>query len=281
MASIFDPLINDPEDKAQNEALVRALRNQTGLGIVGQGMGLQATSQIGQGLQKGAQQSFGEAMQARERAKQIKMQQAQLQAEAQHRQQAQNNWQRSFDAQRGEFATEQERLRNKAETPDPMKVYRGEDQMRSQFDRQMGDIGTTLDATGKVKQLLPGALGRKPNAVEQQSIVVLLNKFLDPTSVVREAEFDRVVQAQGLVNRADNYINRIAAGEPLAEDMVRDIGVMAALYEKAATLRGQQIAKGYRDTAGRRGYDVNSIIMDPRFGGGQSGPPPGSVVEIP
>jgi hypothetical protein len=104
MPSIFDPLINDPEDEAQNKALIQALRQQTALGIVGQGMGLEATQQIGQGLQRGAQQSFGEAMQARERAKQMKMQQQQMAAEAAQRAQAQKNWQEQMDAGKRQFS---------------------------------------------------------------------------------------------------------------------------------------------------------------------------------
>jgi hypothetical protein len=108
MASIFDPLINDPEDEAQNKALIAALRAQTGMGIVGQGMGLQATQQIGQGLQRGAQQSFSEAMQAREAAKRQKIVQAQMQADAAQRSQAQQNWQQNYSEQQRQFGIQQD-----------------------------------------------------------------------------------------------------------------------------------------------------------------------------
>jgi hypothetical protein len=115
MASIFDPLLNDPEDKTQSEALVRALRQQTGLGILGQGMGLEATAQIGQGLQRGAQASFGEAMQARERAKQQKMQRDQMAAEAAQRAQQQGNWQANYAENQRQFGIEQKRLGEQAQ----------------------------------------------------------------------------------------------------------------------------------------------------------------------
>lgn len=108
MASIFDPLINDPEDKEQNAALIAALRHQTGLGIVGQGMGLDATQQIGQGLQRGAQHSFSEAMQAREAAKRQKMLQSQMQAEAAQRAQMQKNWEATQAEQQRQFGIQQD-----------------------------------------------------------------------------------------------------------------------------------------------------------------------------
>ena len=83
MASIFDPLINDPEDKTQSEGVdPGAERHQTGLGIVGQGMGLEATCASGRACSTARAESFGEAMQARERARQRKTQEQQLAAEA-------------------------------------------------------------------------------------------------------------------------------------------------------------------------------------------------------
>jgi hypothetical protein len=114
MATVFDSLLNDPEDQTQNAALVKALRNQQGLGILGMGMGLDATQQIGQGLYKGAQTSFSEAMDARQRAKQMKLQQSQMAAEAAQRAQQQQNWQANYAENQRQFGIEQGRLRDQA-----------------------------------------------------------------------------------------------------------------------------------------------------------------------
>lgn len=110
MPSIFDPLINDPEDKAQNQALIGALRRQDALGALALGMGTKATMALGDNVTRGVQASFGEAMQARERAKQIKMQKEQLAQEAAQRQQAQANWQQNFTEQQRQFGAQEQRL---------------------------------------------------------------------------------------------------------------------------------------------------------------------------
>ena len=95
--------------------------------------------------------------------------------------------------------------------------------------------------------------------------MILLNKFLDPTSVVREGEFNRVVEAQGLIGQARNALDRIALGKPLDASTIQQITNLAGLYERAATSKIKQYAIGYGDTARKRGLDVGSIITNPNY----------------
>jgi hypothetical protein len=128
MPSIFDSLINDPDDQEQSKAMIDALRRQDAISTVALGMGRQPTMALGQSMQRGVQQSFGEAMQARERAKQMKMQQAQMQAEAAQRGQSQKNWEANYKENQRQFE-EQSKREKYGVAVDPitgtMRMYNG------------------------------------------------------------------------------------------------------------------------------------------------------------
>lgn len=163
------------------------------------------------------------------------------------------------------------------------RIWRGEDALRNSFDAQTKDLRESVDATGKIATILaPYANQPLTNipAIQQQSLVILLNKFLDPTSVVREGEFDRVVQAQGLVGRANNLLNYIAQGKPLNADSIRQIGDLANLYQQAAAKKYAAIAQQYSQVAQRRGFDVNSVVLSPTLGGTPA-PSADGVIDLP
>jgi hypothetical protein len=164
-------------------------------------------------------------------------------------------------------------------TEDHSKTWRAEDTLRKDFDTLTKDLREELAATSKITQIV-GATppGRKPDAITQQSLVILLNKFLDPGSVVREGEFDRVVKAQGLEGRARNLADRILKGEPLDANTIKQINGLAQMYSQAATSKIQGIANNYADIATRRKLDLGSVISDPRFRGGSA--PVGNVVDF-
>jgi hypothetical protein len=150
--------------------------------------------------------------------------------------------------------------------PDYSKTWRAEDNLRGDFDKLTKDLREELNATSKITQIV-GATppGQKPDAITQQSLVILLNKFLDPGSVVREGEFDRVVKAQGLEGQARNLYDRIIKGQPLDAATIQQINGLANLYSQAATAKIQSIADNYTDIAGKRNLDLGSVISDPRF----------------
>lgn len=146
------------------------------------------------------------------------------------------------------------------------KSWRFEDNMRKDFDTLTKDLREELNATSKISQIVGAtAPGQKPDAITQQSLIVLLNKFLDPGSVVREGEFDRVVKAQGLEGRVKNLKDRIWKGEPLNADTIGQINGLAQMYSTAATAKIKTIADNYGSIARKRGLDVESVISDPRF----------------
>lgn len=71
-----------------------------------------------------------------------------------------------------------------------------------------------------------------------QAILVTFQKILDPTSVVRESEFDRSREGQSLLQRAQAGMERLTGGGP---------GVTMGELEKYAAL-AEQIAKAQRDS---------------------------------
>ena len=145
--------------------------------------------------------------------------------------------------------------------------YRLEDSMRTQFERLIAPLETELSQIGKITNIVSNSGGNLKNidAISQQSLVILLNKFLDPTSVVREGEFNRVVEAQGLIGQSKNAIDRILSGKPLDASTIQQIVNLANLYERAATGKIKQYATGYGDTARKRGLDIGSIINNPNY----------------
>jgi len=150
---------------------------------------------------------------------------------------------------------------------DQARIFRGEDTMRNDFNRITQDLREEVNATGKITQIINANAGRRPDAITQQSLVILLNKFLDPGSVVREAEFDRVVKAQGLEGRASNLKAMLLKGEPLSDAMIAQINGLAQLYQQAAESKMRRVGGEYMEIAKRRGYDPDSVISDPRYRG--------------
>jgi hypothetical protein len=143
------------------------------------------------------------------------------------------------------------------------RLWRAEDKLRNDFERITGDLRTELGATRKITEIIAATpAGTRPDAITQQSLVILLNKFLDPGSVVREGEFDRVVKAQGLEGRARNLQAYLQRGEPLNDEAIRQINSLAQLYQQAAEAKMRGVAGQYATIARQRGLDVGSVIAD-------------------
>ena len=151
--------------------------------------------------------------------------------------------------------------------PSEASIWRAEDKLRGDFETITAPLRGELSAINKINDIMVAARNdpRTIDAISQQSIVILLNKFLDPTSVVREGEFDRVIKAQGLEARARNFIDRIAQGKPLDVSAINQIADLAKLYERAADSKIRQYANEYATIAENRKLDVGSVITNPNY----------------
>jgi len=151
--------------------------------------------------------------------------------------------------------------------PSESALWRAEDKLRGDFEQITAPLRAQLTETQKITDIFNKS-GNNPkaiSAISQQSLIILLNKFLDPTSVVREGEFNRVVEAQGLEARARNYVARIMEGKPLDVSAINQIADLAKLYERAADTKIRQYANEYATVAETRGLDVGSIITNPNY----------------
>lgn len=137
-----------------------------------------------------------------------------------------------------------------------------EDHLRKDLEGQTKSLQDELTATGNLKSLITGYAGVKPDPMGQQAIIMLFNKFLDPHSVVREGEFNRVAQAGGLFTRAQVMLGKVARGDLMTPDMISQIQKIAQIYEDASNAKGRVIASQYADVAGRRGLDVRNVITN-------------------
>jgi hypothetical protein len=141
-------------------------------------------------------------------------------------------------------------------------VWHTEDNMRSHFDTVTKNTRDVLNEA-RVVAALP-ADGRL-SPIQQQSLMVLINKFQDPGSVVREGEFNRVAAAQGILQKLGNLPQRLASGQPIPPALVRDIQNVIGLYTQAAENTMRANAVDYFKVARQRGLDPTAIVTDHRW----------------
>jgi hypothetical protein len=152
------------------------------------------------------------------------------------------------------------------------RAFTQEGKLRGEFDTMTKGLRAEMDEVGKLKTVIGGYEGRTMDPAAQSSVVILLNKFQDPGSVVREAEFDRIVKAQGLENQASMLKDRIVNGHILSPAMIQQIHYLSSLYEKAASTKIIKHATNYSTLARRGGLDPSNVIIDPQWQPSPSAP---------
>lgn len=82
-----------------------------------------------------------------------------------------------------------------------------------------------------------------------QAILVTFQKILDPTSVVRESEFDRSREGQSLMQRAQGAMERLVQGGPGVP--ISELKKYAVLAEQIASAQRDSRLKAIQDRLGR------------------------------
>lgn len=142
--------------------------------------------------------------------------------------------------------------------------WRMEDQTRNHFDQITKDTRDVLN-TARVLESMP--TNGRLTPIQQSNLIILLNKFQDPGSVVREGEFDRVAAAQGLLQKWGNLPAKIQTGQPLPPALQRDIQEAINLYVTAAQNTMRDTAGSYISLARQRGLDPAQVVTDVRWHG--------------
>ncbi|MCC7126424.1 MAG: hypothetical protein IT178_16360 [Acidobacteria bacterium] len=146
---------------------------------------------------------------------------------------------------------------------DQDRIYRGEDRMKGDFEQVTKNRREEQSAARKVRAL--ALTGGKLNAAQQQALIFMFGKVLDPSSVLREGEYDRIASARGYYDTASNLYEKVMAGAILTPKQVRDIGEIAEFYERAANDSITAVASEYDRIARQRGYDPAAIVTDPSY----------------
>jgi len=101
-------------------------------------------------------------------------------------------------------------------------------------------------------------------SLNTQAIVVAFNKILDPTSVVREGEYDRTAAGQSLLSRLEGKVQNIASG---------GAGVTAATLKEAADIAKQYLA-GAQESIAQQNARAEALAkqfgLNPEFVGSVS-----------
>lgn len=145
------------------------------------------------------------------------------------------------------------------------RLWRAEDTLRNGFETSTKSERETLAQVNNIVGLINRG---NTTGIDQQAIAILLQKFLDPTSVVREAEFERAAQSQGLFARAETILSQAKNGQFLTPETLNDIKALANFYRTASEGSIRKRANQFATVARQRGLDVNSVILDPSLLGG-------------
>jgi len=96
-------------------------------------------------------------------------------------------------------------------------------------------------------------------AAMEQALIIMFNKMLDPWSVVREGEFDRTSQGQSVMNAAEWYLQKLAAGWAwIKNEAFEDIVNIAEVLHEAAQDTAWDIKDAYK-------LNAESLWADPDF----------------
>lgn len=98
------------------------------------------------------------------------------------------------------------------------------------------------------------------DAAGDQTMVIAFNKLLDPTSVVREGEFDRVAAIGGFSAQAQRFANQIAKDGRLSEQSRVALRAEIARMLETNTQQLHNIAEQYIERANAVGVNPDFVV---------------------
>lgn len=121
-----------------------------------------------------------------------------------------------------------------------------------EIDRQYGNVEKTYNA------YIRGEI--KANAADQ-ALVTTLNKILDPTSVVRESEFERTAAGQSALAKLEGYARKLSkGGSGLTNKEREDLFNTMKIMHNSAYNTYLQTAQTYTDMANRYGINPDDVV---------------------
>jgi len=118
-------------------------------------------------------------------------------------------------------------------------------------------------ATDMVLSQVSQMAGKKTTTPqEDQALIMMFNKALDPASVVRESEFAMTAQGTSAINRVQNLVNQYKTGQRLSPEMRRDlVNTMKEIQNGNNIYLNTHMSK-YRNAIASQGLDSAAVFGD-------------------
>lgn len=143
-----------------------------------------------------------------------------------------------------------------------------DNQMRTENAREMARQAALIEQS--YQNIAKGG----DRSLNTQAIITSFNKILDPTSVVRESEYDRTAQGQSLLAQLQGkYDNIVAGGAGVTEATLKEASDIAKRYLEGAKTSIAAQNKRAEDMARAFGLNpdfVTNTYQDESLGGGET-----------
>lgn len=142
-------------------------------------------------------------------------------------------------------------------------IWIAEDRMKKDFDNITKSKRESIEFVDKAINLGKAALNQpeKVNTAADIALIMSFNKILDPGSVVREGEYDRVEKAQGVLNWVKGFINSMteSGGAKLTDKARKNLINAMESMKKLSELTIIEQGGDALSTASSRGLRLRSV----------------------
>jgi hypothetical protein len=144
---------------------------------------------------------------------------------------------------------------------DPTAVAARMIDVRNNYIKETGDASALA---GTYKNLVAAA--QDPNPINDITLVFGFYKMIDPTSTVREGEYDTLLKSMAIPDRIKNYIQQVQSGEKLTPKMRQEI--INAAYNRVEAKKNSvdQSFDVHSNALKTLNVDPNRVLSNPLAG---------------
>lgn len=150
----------------------------------------------------------------------------------------------------------------------PAEKIRFEESMRKDFDKITKDARISGQHMAPIRAIREANPNYKLNNTQQQALIYSFNKLMDPTSAVREGEYNRTEQGMGLIQRLENFKDKVKEGSVVTPQVAKQIMDLMEEYAASSRKYYENTAREYGDLARERGLNERAVVTDRSLLGG-------------
>jgi hypothetical protein len=143
--------------------------------------------------------------------------------------------------------------------------------LRDDYTKAISQPMAMMDAYEKMRQAY-----KNPSPAGDIALVYAYMKILDPTSVVREAEFETAVKAGSVPDTISNMFYKAKSGQLLTQNR-QDFLMQGAKLYAGAKQKYNQVKQNYKQIAERNGVNIDDVLVDGHIPISQKFPAQGQV----